>query len=415
MNTIKEGTITGVLAGGINKPLETVCSEQDGYLICPTHDGARSVRSRRKRQNFKRTRKIRNAKPSRKGRSTHDGSKNSCSDQSPNLVFGDFEPVTVIETAIRNVSPRKRATRRGKRSNSSTSSNHSTSLPGSPFGDDLLSSDDVESLVNGSGSPRMQREKSRCDKRKNNSTPIQQTEIDINVKPVVDLHVLVPDRIDLNTNEVEEIVMRDVQSCQPTKSMWANMCNSVREYMFDSPLARFVCCLDDSMVSMYHEGRFREEQLRENLLTQNAHRSSSNCVEQTILDVYMNTGYDLTTTTSKVDVVIDEKIEKRIAENRFISRKAQHIPKFAAAMVLSLRMDHGRMTLNDANSLLLERSYNRKCKKLNIRNVDSVSHYQSVANAYFDEYALDSIALARTKLPKWLQRSRNIYPNVRAC
>jgi len=88
------------------------------------------------------------------------------------------------------------------------------------------------------------------------------------------------------------------------------------------------------------------------------------------------------------------------------------VPRFAAAVVLALRAKFGKLALNEANRLLVEREYLKTCRDLNVRNNDIELHRQFVANSYFMETVTDEVATVRTRLPKWLREAFGSKPSV---
>lgn len=93
---------------------------------------------------------------------------------------------------------------------------------------------------------------------------------------------------------------------------------------------------------------------------------------------------------------------------------ASMIPHFAATMTLQLRAKFGRMPLNDANRLLIEREYLRICREGSVRNVDIALHAQWVYNAYFNEGVLDALPTVRSRVPAWMRRAFGQVPSVPA-
>jgi len=90
------------------------------------------------------------------------------------------------------------------------------------------------------------------------------------------------------------------------------------------------------------------------------------------------------------------------------------VPRFAAAMVVSLRATFGRMPLNEANRLLIEREYLRVCREGNVRQIDTVAHSQWVYNAYFNEGIMEEIPTTRTRVPRWLRGAFGNAPSAPA-
>lgn len=77
------------------------------------------------------------------------------------------------------------------------------------------------------------------------------------------------------------------------------------------------------------------------------------------------------------------------------------IPKFAAAVVMALRSKLGRLAMNEANMIVLEREYGRMCRAHYVRECDVVFHQQHVMNAYFGEGSVDRVGLSRARVSKW--------------
>jgi len=104
---------------------------------------------------------------------------------------------------------------------------------------------------------------------------------------------------------------------------------------------------------------------------------------------------------------------------RDYARLPQHntvrlIPHFTAQMVLVLRAKFGRLLLNDANRMLIEREYLRACREGSVRYVDIALHQQWVMNAYFNEGVLEELATTRPRVPKWLRNAFGSVPSAPA-
>lgn len=79
------------------------------------------------------------------------------------------------------------------------------------------------------------------------------------------------------------------------------------------------------------------------------------------------------------------------------------IPKFVAAMVVTLRSHFGRLPFNEANRLLIEREYLRIARKGNVRDHDIAHHSQWVFNTYFSEDLFEETPMVRRRVPRWMR------------
>lgn len=90
--------------------------------------------------------------------------------------------------------------------------------------------------------------------------------------------------------------------------------------------------------------------------------------------------------------------------------RALIVPRFTAALVVALRAKFGRLPINEANRLLIEREYLKVCRDMNVRHVDIEYHRQFVINAYFNESVTDHLATVRVRLPRWLRSAFGFTP-----
>jgi hypothetical protein len=93
-------------------------------------------------------------------------------------------------------------------------------------------------------------------------------------------------------------------------------------------------------------------------------------------------------------------------------RKVSIMPRFVAALVVVLRTKFGRLGVNEANRLLIEREYLRICREGSVRLCDVAHHSQWVYNAYFNEGVFEEMPLARVRVPSWLRRLIGSSPVV---
>ncbi len=96
------------------------------------------------------------------------------------------------------------------------------------------------------------------------------------------------------------------------------------------------------------------------------------------------------------------------------TQTARMIPHFAATMVLQLRAKFGRLPLNDANRMLIEREYLRICREGSVRHVDIALHEQWVMNAFFNEGVLEELPTTRLRVPGWMRRAFGSAPSAPA-
>jgi len=199
----------------------------------------------------------------------------------------------------------------------------------------------------------------------------------------------------------------------------------------ESPVLQSLCCYSGSEVEAFKADERIRSDVREAMREHMGYGHRDTCVEQTMVEVFNETGYDLGKLSALREA--NAHIKRSFAEWDNYFRKlgvnplqlaavevlpASVVPKFAASMALHLRSKLGRLAPNDANTLLAEREYLRVARGLKVRDVDIVSHQQFVMNALFGETLLDDIALTRTRLPKWMRWAfevEGLRESARAC
>jgi len=124
------------------------------------------------------------------------------------------------------------------------------------------------------------------------------------------------------------------------------------------------------------------------------------------------------TTRERLDNEFRNALDRRgITENALLHPEhatTKMVPRFTAAMVVSLRATFGRMPANEANRLLIEREYLRVCREGNVRQIDTVAHAQWVYNAYFNEGIMEEIPTTRIRVPRWLRGAFGEAPSAPA-
>lgn len=199
----------------------------------------------------------------------------------------------------------------------------------------------------------------------------------------------------------------------------------VKKYLFnvveESPLIQALCCLDGSELQSYRTDNLVRSAIREEMRLHMGYSGKESCITSAIDDVLVDAGYDLTDGGSirKANLGVTRTIAEWDAyflslgitvlqyydaiERDSRRKRAQIVPKFAAACALQLRCKLGSLVNNEANILLVQRKYLELCRRHGVRDVDVVLHQQFVINATFTEGVLDEIATIRRRLPAWVK------------
>lgn len=199
----------------------------------------------------------------------------------------------------------------------------------------------------------------------------------------------------------------------------------------ESPVLQTLCCYSGSEVEAYRADERIRSDIRDSMREHMGYGNRDTCVEQTMVAVFNETGYDMCKFNALREA--NAHVKRTFAEwDGYFTKlgvdplklaevevlPACVVPKFAASMALHLRSKLGRLAPNEANMLLAEREYLRVARGMKVRDVDIVSHQQFVLNAMFGETLLDDIALTRTRLPKWMRWAfevEGLRETTRAC
>lgn len=214
-------------------------------------------------------------------------------------------------------------------------------------------------------------------------------------------------------------------------SIWQRIKRTIGDVILDSSIIQGLCCFSTAEFDNFRVDERRRDEIRQCMKMHGGYGALDGCVENTIREVFNETGYDLAD-ISQLRLINRGKTRTfkewdsyflklnvdplRLAEVDLLP--ACFVPKFAASMALHLRTKLGHLQPNEANMLLAEREYLRVARKLHVRDVDIVSHQRHVLNALFGETVLDSIALTRTRLPAWMRWTHDVgrlESNVLAC
>lgn len=210
--------------------------------------------------------------------------------------------------------------------------------------------------------------------------------------------------------------LKPVAAVTPSLSWWSRCKRAFGEAVLESPILQTLCCYDSREVESYKADREIRHDIRESMRTHMGYGTAATCVENVMLETFNTTGYDLSNfstirtqcaglrkTMTQWDEFFQSKGVDPFKLVDFEILPTCVVPKFAASMALMLRSKLGRLAPNDANTLLVEREYLRVARKLNVRDVDIVAHQQFVMNAVFGETLLDSVALTRSRIPRWMR------------
>lgn len=217
----------------------------------------------------------------------------------------------------------------------------------------------------------------------------------------------------------------------PRLSTWQRFKRSVGNMIMESPMLQALCCYDNSEIAAFRTDERIRADIRESMRMHMGYGGRETCVEQAIVEVFNDTGYDLGKLGAVREANVSIKRTLREWDAYFAKLgvdplklctvevlPACVVPKFAASMALCLRSKLGRLAPNEANLLLAEREYLRVARGLKVRDVDIVAHQQFTLNALFGETLLDDIALTRTRLPKWMRWAfevEGLRERTRAC
>ena len=211
---------------------------------------------------------------------------------------------------------------------------------------------------------------------------------------------------DLEDVVIEDVMLRPVENVVPRSSWFDWFHDFKRDLLVNSSILRLLCCTNGAMLDVAEELQLRESEVRRCVLLQNRNCIDSS-LDQCITDIEVATGYNMR--------VLERNRDDDIARPHFYApRLAMNIPRFTAAMFLYLRTKHANLQRTDANVLIVKKEYLRKCAKLNMRDVDIVSHQECTIEAYFSERSTDSIAQSHTAIPKWLRRSQRFVAYANA-
>ena len=77
--------------------------------------------------------------------------------------------------------------------------------------------------------------------------------------------------------------------------------------------------------------------------------------------------------------------------------------RFVAMMVLALRCSLGRLSVTEANKMVVAREYRRICRARDVRLCVVESCRVMVEEVYFKEERMDTIVTKHARLPRWLE------------
>jgi len=235
-----------------------------------------------------------------------------------------------------------------------------------------------------------------------------------------------------------------------------------------SKFLRWLCCVDDTLLEQIEQECSVRDAIRDAMVVHETH-SGREAVVESMKEVYQETGYDLGRCAeaererNEAERVARQAEEAREEHEYFNSLsdserelwgyrqarelrartstlrignggpethvgsmapepsavvvlkpkgRAMVVPKFTASVVLALRAKFGKLAVNDANRLLIEREYLKLCRDTSVRNVDVELHRQWVMNTFFNEGITDECATVRTRVPRWLREAFGGVPNA---
>jgi predicted NodU family carbamoyl transferase len=206
-----------------------------------------------------------------------------------------------------------------------------------------------------------------------------------------------------------------------SKSRWSKA--SKHAWLIKSKLLRWLFCVNDELLAAMQEEAALRDEVRD-AMTMRSIGTGTRAITTAMKEVYNETGYDMSNYTETIEEMAEESadlselvtslvplglLDNRHLETPLVVRVA---PKFAAALVLTLRAKFGNLSPTEANRLLIEREYLRVCREGCVRNVDIVTHQQCVMNAFFTEGVLDQLCTTRTRCPQWMREAFGIVPRA---
>ncbi len=203
---------------------------------------------------------------------------------------------------------------------------------------------------------------------------------------------------------------------------------AVKNAIGANPLIQW-CCGAGEDDHFYEYDREVRSRISRCLVERNQGAAVTGVVEA-MKEVYERTGYDLghaahcVRTHMGVEMTQQQMVRARIVDT--IPRVApdmQHnvtkvVPLFAASMVAHLRAKLGRLPKSEANYLVLQREYLRKCRLHHVRDVDVFAHEQHVINAFFGDETFDRVGFGRaraSRFRKWVNGEVDRPPAPSIC
>jgi len=223
-------------------------------------------------------------------------------------------------------------------------------------------------------------------------------------------------------------VLLDVAPPEFVPNVFRRTWTAVKTLIGANPLLQW-CCGSGVDDHFYEYDREVRSQIAKCLLERRQGYAVNGVVE-VMREVYEETGYDLghaahcykkygavaMTPQERARVQITDAVPRRAPDIPQLETKV--IPLFAASMVAHLRAKLGRLSSSEANYLVLQREYLRKCRLCNVRDVDICAHEQHVINAFFSDETFDRVGFGRaraSRFRKWVNNDPDSKPAPQFC
>lgn len=202
-----------------------------------------------------------------------------------------------------------------------------------------------------------------------------------------------------------------------TQARFAEWKRGLAQWWYNSSIASVICCVEPEDYDLVvADERIRGDIRREMVRTVD-YVGLANGVAAAMLSVRRDVGYEMTraeeNSVAVAVAITEDGLQKEVGhvgQAMGAQPRVCVVPRFAAAMTLHLRSRLGRMSLSEANQMLMEREYNRLCRNYGVRDADIAAHYCFVKNAYFGEQVFDRIPTGRARMSRFTRWAMDFDP-----